>query len=77
MFLGDFAPMGTDDPVDNRQMMNTWIIECKQSHELCSMNIEYFLLIRVLDLQAFENGDDIKLVSLDMEDFDHKNIHPE
>lgn len=69
--------MGIDDRVDNFQIMKTWIQECRQNHEICLKNLENFLPTRLLDLQAFETGDDIRLVSVELKDFEDEDFQPE
>lgn len=77
MSLGKFAPMGIDDRVDNFHIMKTWIQECRQNHEICLKNLDNFLPTRLLDLQAFEIGDGIRLVSIKLEDFEQEDFQPE
>ena len=69
--------MGINDHVDNFQIMKTWIQECRQNHETCLKNLENFLPTRLLDLQAFETGDDIRLVSIELKDFKDEDFQPE
>jgi hypothetical protein len=69
--------MGIDDHVDNFQIMKTWIQECRQNHEMCVKNLENFLPTRLLVLQAFETGHDIRLVSVELKDFEDEDFQPE
>jgi len=57
--------------------MRTWIQTCRQNHEICSKNLENFLPTRLLDLQAFETGDDVRLVSVGLSDFENESFQPE
>jgi hypothetical protein len=57
--------------------MRTWIQDCRQNHEACNWDLENFLPTRLLDLQAFQTGQDVKLVSLRIEDFNDQQFQPE
>lgn len=63
-FAGGDPPLGVDDHVDNFRIMKTWVQDCRQHHVACNRDPESFLPTRLLDLQAFRTGQDIKLVSL-------------
>lgn len=69
--------MGIDDCVDNLQIMKTWIEECNQNHDICSSYVDNFLPTRLLDLQAFETGDDIRLAFLEPKDFKYPDFLPD
>ena len=57
--------------------MRTWIQGCRKNHDACNWDLESFLPSRLLDLQAFQTGQDVKLVSLRTEDFDDQQFQPE
>jgi hypothetical protein len=57
--------------------MRTWIQSCRKNHDACNWDLESFLPSRLLDLQAFQTGQDVKLVSLRTEDFDDQQFQPE
>jgi hypothetical protein len=56
--------------------MRTWVQDCRQSHDSCNWDLESFLPSRLLDLQAFQTGQDVKLVSLRTEDFNDQQFQP-
>lgn len=51
--------------------------DCRQNHDGCNWDLESFLPTRLLDLQAFQMGEDVKLVCLRTEDFDDQPYQPE
>ncbi|KAF8848107.1 HET-domain-containing protein [Acephala macrosclerotiorum] len=57
--------------------MKTWIQDCRQNHDACNWDLESFLPTRLLDLQAFQTGQDVKLVSLRIENFNDQQFQPE
>jgi hypothetical protein len=69
--------MGIDYRVDNFQITKTRIQECRQNHEICLKNLENFLPTGLLDLQAFETVDDIRLVSVELKDFKDEDFQLE
>ncbi|KAL3426417.1 heterokaryon incompatibility protein [Phlyctema vagabunda] len=73
----DFPPMQIDDPVDNIQLIKTWIQECRETHDICLTNLENFLPTRLLDVGAFKTGEDIRLVALNLDDYSSTNFQPE
>jgi hypothetical protein len=54
--------------------MRTWIQNCKQNHDACNRDLQSFLPTRLLDVQAFQTGQDIKLVSLQQADFSDRGF---
>ena len=57
--------------------MRTWTQDCRQNHDACNWDLESFLPTRLLDLQAFQTGQDVQLVSLRTEHFNAQNLQPE
>jgi len=46
--------------------MGTWITDCVKNHPRCINDSRPFIPTRLLDVAAFQNSDDIRLVMLDV-----------
>lgn len=58
-------PVDFRGTVDNKRMMRTWLRNCQHTHARCTSKRANFLPTRLLDLEAFSTGQDIKLVRTD------------
>lgn len=57
-------PAQLDEHVDNLGIMKLWVSECVLNHEKCIESRQNFLPTRLLDLEAFQESTDIRLVAL-------------
>ncbi|KAL0465247.1 HET domain-containing protein [Neurospora intermedia] len=56
-------PVKMGEHVDNIQLIQVWLENCRDNHTQCSSNMKCFLPTRILDLQAFSDSEDIRLVT--------------
>ncbi|KAK3400635.1 heterokaryon incompatibility protein-domain-containing protein [Sordaria brevicollis] len=54
--------VGMGEHVDNFVLMETWLDNCRDNHVQCSSHLKCYLPTRLLDLKAFSDSDDIRLV---------------
>lgn len=55
--------MCINDTVNNIELMMNWLRVCKETHAECSKQHPSFLPTRLLDVQAFKKGEDVRLVA--------------
>lgn len=55
-------PAALDAPVDNIRLMKTWLHNCQRNHKDCLVVPRRFLPTRLIDVQAFRDCSDVRLI---------------
>ncbi|WPJ66180.1 hypothetical protein SMAC4_14022 [Sordaria macrospora] len=63
-------PIQMEEHVENLPLIEVWLENCRDNHARCSSSTGGFFPTRLLDLQAFSDCDDIRLVNAEELDFD-------
>lgn len=63
--------MDLNECVDNLELMRTWLDNCRDNHTRWCGDHEYFLPTRLLDLEAFEDSEDVRLVTMEQPNIGH------
>lgn len=56
------GPVSLNEAVNNTALMKNWLRICQEEHVRCLKHRNFFIPIRLLDVRAFEEGADIRLV---------------
>lgn len=68
--LARLKPIQMEEHVENLPLIEVWLENCRDNHARCSSSTGGFFPTRLLDLQAFSDCDDIRLVNAEELDFD-------
>jgi hypothetical protein len=63
----DHLPLAQlNKPNDDIAVMKAWVADCVKNHPMCRNGSKSFVPTRLLDVEAFDNSNDIRLVRLDL-----------
>ncbi|KAK3489937.1 HET-domain-containing protein [Neurospora crassa] len=63
-------PVKMGEHVESFPLIEVWLENCRDNHAQCSSNVRHFLPTRLLDLQAYSDSADVRLVNAGELDFD-------